>query len=130
VQAAKLANLAEPLVLDIEEQPWSVPAPGAIYTANTLHIVSETLVEAFFRGCGDLARLGTQLVVYGPFNYAGRFTTESNARFDEWLKQRDPQSGIRDFEWVNELAANAGYRLSADHAMPANNRLLHWEAGR
>ena len=67
------------------------------------------------------------LVVYGPFRYHGEFTTESNARFDTWLKERDPLSGVRDFERVNELAENAGLKLCADHAMPANNQLLVWK---
>lgn len=128
LQAETRAQLPDPLVLDIAQDPWRAPPVGAIYTANTLHIVSEALVEEFFRGCSQLRRDGTQLIVYGPFNYGGRFTTESNARFDDWLKERDPASGIRDFEWVDELAQSAGFRLCADEAMPANNRLLHWRA--
>ena len=71
-------------------------------------------------------RLGGLLVLYGPFNYEGAFTSESNARFDLWLKNRDPQSGIRDFEAVCELAAQQELQLQDDIAMPANNRLLVW----
>jgi hypothetical protein len=66
------------------------------------------------------------LAVYGPFRYRGDFTTPSNARFDRWLKDRDPLSGVRDFEAVNRLAEEQGLRLLADHAMPANNQLLIW----
>jgi hypothetical protein len=69
---------------------------------------------------------GGVLAIYGPFKYGGRFTTESNAAFDAMLRERDPQSGLRDFEAVNELAEAAGLTLSADHAMPANNQLLVW----
>ena len=69
---------------------------------------------------------GGVLLVYGPFKYRGEFTTESNARFDVWLKTRDHLSGIRDFEWVNELAEDAGFSLIEDNAMPANNQLLAW----
>ena len=64
------------------------------------------------------------LLLYGPFKYNGKFTTESNARFDDWLKQRDPASGVRDFEKVQELAATAGLSLQEDNPMPANNQLL------
>jgi len=118
-----LANLGAPLALDILELPW--PAADAVYTANTLHIVSEAIVEAFFRGCavGPVGRL----IVYGPFNYSGRFTSESNERFDAWLRDRDPASGIRDFEKVDALARAGGFSLVEDIAMPANNRLLCWE---
>jgi hypothetical protein len=59
------------------------------------------------------------LAVYGPFNYGGMHTSESNARFDLMLRQRDPRSGIRDFEKVDELAGAQGLRLVQDCAMPA-----------
>jgi len=67
------------------------------------------------------------LLVYGPFKYAGEFTTESNARFDVWLKNQNPVSGIRDFERVDALAEDAGLRLLEDNSMPANNQLLVWK---
>jgi hypothetical protein len=72
---------------------------------------------------------GGVLVAYGPFRYAGNFTTESNASFDRSLRERDPASGIRDIEAVNRLAEAQGMMLMADHSMPANNRLLLWIRG-
>ncbi|PCH94926.1 MAG: hypothetical protein COB83_10130 [Gammaproteobacteria bacterium] len=66
----------------------------------------------------------TPLCIYGPFNFYGEFTSASNAQFDLWLKGRDKNSGIRDFEAVNTLATSAGLSLLTDHTMPANNRLL------
>lgn len=126
-EAAALANLAPPVALDITARPWSCEWPDALYTANTLHIVAEGVVEALFAECAVAAIGASRLIVYGPFNYGGNYTSESNAQFDDWLHARDPQSGIRDFEWVNELAEAAGYSLLEDIAMPANNRLLCWE---
>lgn len=127
-EAAALPNLAQPLALDITRQPWTVAAAGALYTANTLHIVSEGTVEAFFAGAAQWAPPACRILVYGPFNYDGAFTSESNRQFDAWLRARDPASGIRDFEWVNALAQAAGFSLLEDIAMPANNRLLCWQA--
>ena len=124
---AGLDNLHKPLALDMAERPWPVTWPDAVYTANTLHIVSEDLVEAFFNACGEQSSSDSLLLVYGPFNYDGRYTSESNARFDDWLKARDPESGIRDFEWLDTLAGRGGYGLVEDVAMPANNRLLCWQ---
>jgi hypothetical protein len=66
------------------------------------------------------------LCVYGPFRYRGQYTSASNAAFDEYLHKRDPESGIRDFEALDELAGQQGLELKADHAMPANNQLLVW----
>ncbi|GAB5412659.1 MAG: class I SAM-dependent methyltransferase [Congregibacter sp.] len=126
IRSVQLDNLCDPLPLDIGMHPWPMDAPDAIYTANTLHIVSTALCEALFQVCKTQAPAGSLLLVYGPFNYDGRFTSPSNESFDAWLKARDAASGIRDFEWVNDLAIAAGYELEADQPMPANNRLLCW----
>jgi len=79
-----------------------------------------------FAGIGELLADGGLLILYGPFNYGGQFTSDSNARFDEWLKGRDALSGIRDFEALDALAQAAGMTLQADIEMPANNRILVW----
>ena len=124
------ANLSAPLALDVADAAgW--PEPGrfdALYSANTLHIMSWSHVQAMFAG---IARLfadvpSAQLFLYGPFKYGGRFTTQSNADFDVMLRERDPVSGLRDFERVAELAAGAGFDLLEDCALPANNQLLVW----
>jgi len=124
--AAARKNLLAPMALDICNWPSTLRWPDALYTANTLHIVDVATVQALLRACADYGTDGSLLIVYGPFNYAGAYTSESNARFDAMLRRRDPGSGIRDFEWVDGLAREAGYRLLADTAMPANNRLLCW----
>lgn len=121
------ANLRAPLGLDVGLLPWPVAAADAVFSANTLHIMPWAGVEAFFDGVARvLPASGATLAVYGPFRYGGDFTTPSNAAFDEWLRLRDPASGIRDFEAVDLLARRAGLVLAADHAMPANNQLLVW----
>jgi hypothetical protein len=84
-------------------------------------------VENFFKGIGEFLQANGTLVVYGPFKYAGRFTSESNEGFDRLLKDRNPTSGIRDFEWVSDLATKANLTLIEDNAMPANNQLLIWK---
>ena len=79
-----------------------------------------------FRGVGAVLETDGVFCLYGPFNYGGRFTSESNARFDAWLKSRDPLSGVRDFEAVDELARRRDCVLKQDCEMPANNRMLIW----
>jgi hypothetical protein len=66
------------------------------------------------------------LAIYGPFSDNGRHTAESNARFDAFLRARDPLSGVRDWQAVDELAKQQGLSLTGDHAMPTNNRMLIW----
>ncbi len=126
IEDSALSNVRLPVVLDANNAAWPVAAADAIFSANTLHIMSWSAVEKLFAGVGRvLATVGT-LCIYGPFNYGGRHTSESNARFDALLRQRDPASGIRDFEAVDQLAQANGLVLMRDFAMPANSRLLVW----
>jgi SAM-dependent methyltransferase len=119
-------NLASPVELDVLREPWPDVRGDAVFSANTLHIMSWLAVEALFAGLPRVLEAGGVLAIYGPFKYGGLFTTESNATFDAMLRARDPQSGLRDFEVVNALAEAVGLKLEADHAMPANNQLLVW----
>lgn len=126
-----LDNIRPPLALDVNQRPWrseewSDESFDSLFSANTLHIMSADSVENFFRGIQEELPALQRLCIYGPFRYAGDFTTESNARFDDWLKSQNPHSGIRDFEWVNGLASEGGFTLLKDFAMPANNQLLIW----
>jgi SAM-dependent methyltransferase len=122
-----IANLLPVMELDVRQDTWPVAASDAVFSANTLHIMNWSAVRHFFRGVGEILRSPGVLCVYGPFRYGGRYTSESNAVFDDYLRARDPESGIRDFESLDELARAQGLALSADHAMPANNQLLVWQ---
>jgi SAM-dependent methyltransferase len=119
-------NLRLPLELDVRDQPWPVEPVDAIFTANTLHIMGWAAVQDLFRGVGTVTRAPAVVCIYGPFRYGGRYTSASNAEFDRFLRSRDPESGIRDFEEVNTLSSLNGLSLLADHAMPANNQLIIW----
>lgn len=123
---AQLPNVLPPLLLDVRQAIWPSLKVDAAFSANTLHIMSWDAVQACFAGVGRLLPANGLFIVYGPFNYAGQFTSRSNERFDQWLKQRDPKSGIRSFEDLNLLAAKAGMELQADYEMPVNNRILVW----
>ena len=116
-------NLVLPITLDLSVD-WPIKTTPAIYTANTLHIISWALVKCFFEGVAKYLEFKGKLCIYGPFNYNGAYSSESNAEFDVWLKERNSTSGIRDIEKIEMLAAQAGLILDTDHAMPANNRLL------
>ena len=123
---AALANTPPAIELDVDG-PWPGNGFNAVFTANSLHIMGWPQVEAFFAGVGKVLQEDGLLIVYGPFNYGGDFTSDSNRAFDQWLKDRDPASGIRDFEVVDALARAIGLALVEDNAMPANNRALVWQ---
>ncbi|HXY96248.1 MAG TPA: DUF938 domain-containing protein [Steroidobacteraceae bacterium] len=123
-------NLAPAIALDVRAHPWPVERVEAVFSANTLHIMAWDAVEDFFRGAGAVLSSPGVLCVYGPFRYRGRYTSESNAEFDRFLRCRDRLSGLRDFEALERLAAAAGLAFAADHLMPANNQTLVWRRGR
>ncbi len=123
---AALANTRPPLSLDVTKQVWPPLAVDAVFSANTVHIMSWEAVEMLFSGVGRLLPVDGLFLLYGPFNYNHQYSSESNRYFDQHLKQRDPHSGIRDFEAVDLLAQQAGMMLQQDYPMPANNRLLCW----
>ena len=126
IRAEGGANLRAPFALDVRTRPWPAGRVDAVFSANTLHIMSSGEVGDFFRGAGAVLADPGVLCVYGPFCYQGQHTSVSNAQFDAYLRQRDPASGVRDFAALDRLARAAGLTLAADHPMPANNRTLVW----
>ena len=127
LEEAGLKNVLPPLTLDmLSPETWPLTTFDALFSANTFHIMSWAAVQRAFDFIGAALAPGGVLAVYGPFNYGGEYTSDSNRNFDVWLKNRDPLSAIRDFEAVNALAQAQGLRLTADVSMPANNRTLIW----
>jgi cyclopropane fatty-acyl-phospholipid synthase-like methyltransferase len=124
VQLEGSANLRAPTVLDVRQSIWPVRSVDAVFTANTLHIMSWPEVIALYHGVGTVLAPAGIMCVYGPFRYDGRYTSDSNREFDRMLKDRDPASGLRDIQAISELAREYGMRLVADHDLPAFNRLL------
>ena len=126
INESDLQNLRAPLLLDTSGE-WPQNNYDTIYTANSFHIMDKTAVFRCIEGSGARLQAGGHLIVYGPFNYAGEYTSASNAQFDAMLKANDADSGIKDFEWLNALAQSAGMELFKDVEMPSNNRSLIWK---
>jgi len=118
-------NLCSPLTLNIFES-WPETQLDAVFSANTLHIVPASGIEAIFSRIAPNITSGFRVAIYGPFKYGGKYTSDSNAAFDNWLRTQNPNSGIRDFEVIDEVARDIGLSLIEDCIMPANNQLLVW----
>lgn len=123
---AAFDNTRAPIELDVRSDVWPIRRFDAVFSANVVHIASWEAVRSMFRGIARHRGDDCVVALYGPYNYAGRYTSPSNAEFDAWLKRRNPASAIRDFEAVNALANDIGLTLVEDNEMPANNRLLVW----
>lgn len=124
---ANLDNVLAPVAIDVNNTDWGIPITDAIYTANTMHIISWQSITALFCGVGRILSPRGRVAVYGPFRFGGECTTESNAQFDRYLRSRDPLSGLRDFESMDELARAQGLSFRHNYAMPSNNQILVWE---
>ena len=127
-----LPNTPAPVELDVAVGTWPRAGEGKIrfdaaFSANSLHIMGWSEVEAFFTGLRTALAGDATLVVYGPFNTGGAYTSDSNRDFAASLRARDPRMGIRDVEAVDALARAIGLQLVDDIAMPANNRCLVWQ---
>jgi SAM-dependent methyltransferase len=121
-----LPNLPPPLILDVTTGVWPEQTYDGVFSANTTHIMHWPAVCDMFAGIGRVLGENGVFCLYGPFNYGNAYTSPNNARFDDWLKGRDPGSGIRNFEDLDALAARHGLQLVDDREMPVNNRLLVW----
>ena len=122
-----LTNIALPIRLNVSTDLWPTQKYDAVFSANSFHIMAAFNVIDFFENIATVIQPQGLIIIYGPFNYAGNFTSESNSRFDAMLRARDCGSCIKDFEWCDELAEHAGFKLIKDVEMPQNNRILVWQ---
>ena len=123
----KLPNVLPPIIIDVNDAKWPIEIVDTVFNANMVHIISWPEVERLFAGITRVLNANGILCLYGPFKYEGKFTSESNARFDALLRSRDSNSGIRDFEAINRLAEMHGLFLVRDVAMPSYNQTLIWQ---
>ena len=123
---AGLSNTPAPIELDVTRGPWPMAQFDAVFSANALHIMGWPEVQALFAGLDAALDVDAKVVIYGPFNVGGRFTSASNAAFDADLRARGTHMGLRDVDAVDELAGSIGLHKVAEIAMPANNRCLVW----
>lgn len=124
---ANLENTRNPLELNVSQKVWPDFTVDTIFSANAVHIMSWDNVVDYFEQGSKLLQENGLFILYGPFNYNGNYTSESNANFDVWLKSRDSKSGVRDFEALDALANQGDMKLKQDIPMATNNRILCWE---
>ena len=124
IRATGLANLAQPVLIDVTEQNWGGKAYDAIYCANMTHIAPWRAAEGLFAGAADCLTPNGQLFVYGPFKFNDQVLAESNQQFDLSLRARNPSWGIRNICELDGLAAQNSFFREDTYALPANNHLL------
>ncbi len=119
-------NVLPPFELNVTSSQWPQLDVDAVFTANSIHIMRQQDMVNFISGVARLLNTQGILLIYGPFNYNGKYTSKSNQSFDQWLKNKDVLSGIKNFEEVVAMANDNAMQLVADYEMPANNRILYF----
>lgn len=119
-------NIQSVIELDVLKL-WPFESYDLLFSANSFHIMGNEAVKICIEKAGSCLIKNGYFIVYGPFNYNRQYTSSSNQRFDGWLKANDPDSGIKDIEWVCDIALQTGLHLIDDIEMPANNRILIWQ---
>ena len=123
---ATIDNILQPIIYQSGKSDFPNIDVDIIFTTNTLHIMSWDNVRKLIFHLGDNLKKGAQIIIYGPFNYKGEFTSKSNEKFNGWLKNKNPYSGIREFDSVVSLMTKVDIHLINDIHMPSNNRILHF----
>lgn len=126
IDAAGLDDVLRPLSLDVRTEAVNAASYDAVFSANTAHIMGIDAVRRMFSVVGEALRADGVFCLYGPFRIAGTFNTESNARFDASLRERDATMGIRDLEALDDFGARCGLQRQRLYAMPSNNHIAVW----
>lgn len=124
IEHAACPNTPPPQELDVLAETWPAVSPTVVYSANTFHIMPPEAWPVLFERASTILPDGGRVVIYGPFRSRTRELEPSNMRFEQLLQREVPHRGIRVQEDVIEFAESLGFRLLANHAMPANNRCL------
>jgi SAM-dependent methyltransferase len=127
---AELANVRQPLDLDVRALPWRVPTLDAIVCLNLIHIAPWSVATALFAGAGLALRETGLLYLYGPYSVQGRHTALSNAAFDSALRAENPEWGVRDLKEVESLAKDQGFDLAETIEMPLITSACCFESAR
>lgn len=148
-KAARLPNLRPPLILDsaasyapsnagaaigrklpsgdgsgIEERGVS-----AVLCINMVHISPWRASLGLLDGAARVLQRGGALILYGPWLKADISTAPSNLAFDQQLRERDPEWGLRNVEEFEAEAKERGFVLEHLRPMPANNMMLLFRLG-
>jgi hypothetical protein len=126
VEDSKLTNLLPPISLDVLTGDVAAAFYDGVYSANTAHIMSLDAVTRMFSLVAKALEDGGLFCLYGPFRQNGEFNAASNAAFHESLRAQNPEMGIRDIEYLDDIGSGHGLTRRKLYAMPANNHIAVW----
>jgi hypothetical protein len=129
VAESGVTNVRLAVRIDASAPDWPVKQVDAMLCINMIHISPWAATEGLMAGAGRLLAKGAPLILYGPFLRDDVATAPSNLDFDQSLKARDPDWGIRNLADVAAVAGRHGLVLEHVIEMPANNLSVVFRKG-
>ena len=123
----KNSNIADPVHLDLTDpETWFNPGPeksfAAIFCINIFQVAPISIANGMMKCAAYLLKDDGFLLIYGPFQIDGQFSTDSNKTFHETLGSVGvPEWGLKDTADLKAAAANNGLVLKERIDMPSNN---------
>jgi hypothetical protein len=147
-EEAGLPNVRHPVVVDASSGDWPIEHADAVLSnkmpsdscegsrtteesgfsaivcINMVHISPWSAALGLLDGAARVLQAGGPLILYGPWLQADIPTAPSNLAFDQHLRERDPEWGLRKVEDFETEALKRGFVLEQVRPMPANNAML------
>ena len=123
-QESGLANIREPLLLDVLRPAWPISHVDAVLCINMVHISPWAATHALFAGCTSLLEAGKTLYLYGPYLRNEMTTASGNVQFDASLQSRNAEWGLRHVSDMDDVAEKNGFYRKQLTEMPSNNLSL------
>ncbi len=120
-------NIADPVHLDMTDPAtWIDPATAgkfsAMFCINIFQVAPVSIADGMMQCAAHYLTEDGFLLIYGPFQVEGAFTTDSNKDFHDTLSSAGVSEwGLKDIADLRKAAARHGLELKEKIDMPANN---------
>jgi hypothetical protein len=121
------SNLCPPVHLDVCSSEWPVDQAEAILCINMVHISPWAASLGLLDGSARLLEAKAPLILYGPWLEEDAEAAPSNLAFDQNLRARNSEWGLRLKQAFAGEAESRGFLLVDRKAMPSNNIMLRFE---
>jgi hypothetical protein len=120
-------NIADPVHLDLTDpNTWFNPGPeksfAAIFCINIFQVAPISIADGMMNCASKLLKDDGFLLIYGPFQHEGKFSTDSNKEFHDTLSSIGVSEwGLKDVADLKKAANDHGMELKEIIDMPSNN---------
>ena len=119
-------HLQDAIQLDVTQaiEQWPLSEMEFILCVNMIHISPWHCTQALLEAAGHTLTPSGFLITYGPYKFPSQPLAVSNQSFDQSLKSRNPQWGIRSVHDIDHYATQQGLTRVETIPCPANNHIL------